>query len=259
MYCRRNLLYRDLAALTTFEETWPISSIRHRRSPPTHLLRPLKKCDPFWFGLLFIWYYYAYPLPVCLNKIFCSKHDFPRSIHVCSRKREWWIYLTEPQMTKKCLRVASSYLAVVFASLGCGCCGLDEVGAWSTWLGKRDKVWRGMIGFGNGEEFLLVGFLVWRKKPLVGIVKRRVGLDKALTMGPCVWVYLQKCYHYSVFITKKKNLKLVSNFCNSLLKYVRIKWWKQIQKTKPNKPCLRGTHHFWVISEKNRVMSDRNS
>ena len=83
------------------------------------------------------------------------------------------------------------------------------------------------------------------------------GFDNTQNVGSINWVKLRKCHLISISITQK-HLKLVSSFCNSLLKYVRIEWMKQIQKTKPNKLMLHGTHHFWVMSERNCVMSDGN-
>ena len=93
-----------------------------------------------------------------------------------------WKGKKEKKKKKGKKRTQAQNFAIVFVSLSCGWCGLDEVGARSAWLGKGDEVWRGSVGvvrqrgwsvkryawFGNGEEFLWVGVLVWRKKLLVG-------------------------------------------------------------------------------------------
>ena len=81
---------------------------------------------------------------------------------------------------------------------------------------------------------------------------------KGLTVGPSICVYLQKCHHNFVSITWK-NLKCVFNFHNSSLKNKIIKWWKQNLKTNPNKLSLHRSHHFWVMSDGNKVMSNENT
>ena len=74
---------------------------------------------------------------------------------------------------------------------------------------------------------------------------------------PTVCVYLPKGHGNSVSITQK-HLKCVFSFHNSSLKNHRIEWWKQNLKTNPNKLSLSGSHHFWVMSNENRVMGDGN-
>ena len=88
--------------------------------------------------------------------------------------------------------------------------------------------------------------------------KLRLDLRSALIVGPSMCVYLQKCHHNLVSITQK-HPKLVFRFANSLLKNQKIEWGKQNLKTNPNSLSLRGSHHFWVMSDENRVMGDGNT
>ena len=64
-------------------------------------------------------------------------------------------------------------------------CELDEVGAWSAWLGKGDEVWYACIWEQRRVSMCWV-FCV-KEKLLVGC-NRGVELDKALTVGPNVCV-----------------------------------------------------------------------
>ena len=103
-----------------------------------------------------------------------------------------------------------------------------------------------------------VGWICGVKESLVELWKVAPEVIMLWPWVPHMCVYLQKCYHNSVFITQKHQ-KLVFSFVNSLLRNVRIKWWKQYLKTYLNRLHLHGSHHFWVMSNGNWVMSDGNT
>ena len=74
---------------------------------------------------------------------------------------------------------------------------------------------------------------------------------------PQMCVYLPKCHHNSVSMTQKYP-KVVFNFVNLSLKNQKIEWWKQNLKTQSNRLPLHGTHQFWDMSDKNKMISDEN-
>ena len=90
-----------------------------------------------------------------------------------------------------------------------------------------------------------------KEKKRDGLARKRQDANIGLT----IWIYLQKCYCNSVSITQKYQ-NFVFIFTNSYLNLVRYEWWKQKMDTHPNKPCMCGTHRFWVMSDENRVMSN---
>ena len=71
-------------------------------------------------------------------------------------------------------------------------------------------------------------------------------------------VYLQECHHNSVFITQKHS-ELVFRFVNSLLKKSENWVMKTRVENKSKQHSLHWSHHFWVMSYKNRVMGDGNT
>ena len=90
------------------------------------------------------------------------------------------------------------------------------------WRMKRNGEkwwWRGpllLLGVKGLELIKAIGG-VWVKSNAWG--------DNPLTVGPLHVCVFKKWHHNSVFITQK-HLKLVFSFYNSLLKNVRIEWWK---------------------------------